>query len=66
MATSGGFPRWPKPLVFFQSTTALPEKIITPSASASASGRCSQCVRSRLTAWPQLMWPQRLPNGLFW
>ena len=51
---------------FFQSTTALPEKIITPFSSARASGRCCQWTRSGLTAWPQLMWPHLSPNGLYW
>jgi hypothetical protein len=54
-ATSGGFPSTPNPDVFFASTTALPEKIITPFSSRSATGRCCQCTKSGLTACPQLM-----------
>ena len=54
----------PKPLVFCQSTTALPEKIMIPFSSWSAIGRCSQWTRSRLTAWPQLMCPHTSPSGL--
>ena len=34
------------PLVLFQSTTALPEKIMTPSSSRKATGRCCQCTMS--------------------
>ena len=39
--------------------------VITPFSSASASGRCFQRTRSRLTAWPQLMCPHVLPCGLY-
>ena len=66
MATIGGFRRVPKPLVLCSSTTALPEKIASSPSSGIATGRCFQCTRSRLTAWPHDMWPHVFPNGLCW
>ena len=68
----GGFSAVPKPLVFCSSTTTEPEKmssIATPFSSnvcGMASGCSSQCTRSVLVAWPQLMLPQRVPCGLCW
>ena len=37
-----------------------------PFSSAIATGRWLQRIRSRLTAWPQAMWPQVSPKGLYW
>jgi hypothetical protein len=39
---------------------------MTPFSSGIATGRWVHRTRSRLTAWPQLMWPQVLGNGLYW
>ena len=44
----------------------LPEKIISVSEQRSATGRWVQVARSSETAWPQDMFPQVLPKGLFW
>ncbi|HWD99105.1 MAG TPA: FtsX-like permease family protein [Bryobacteraceae bacterium] len=48
-----------------QTQTALP-MLSTPFSSRSATGRSCQCRRSRLTTWPQLMWPHSSPNGFYW
>ena len=66
MATIAGFSRVPKPLVLSLSMTALPEKTNSLSSAGMASGSSCQWTRSRLTAWPQEMLPQVLPDGLYW
>ena len=45
----------PKPLLFFLSTTALPEKMPTVLVAGMATGNSFQCTQSVLTACPQEM-----------
>ncbi len=66
MATIAGLSRVPKPLVLSLSTTMLPEKTNSWSSAGIATGSSRQCTRSPLTAWPQEMLPQVVPDGLYW
>ena len=66
MATIAGFPGVPKPVVLPVSTTALPENAISVASCGMATGSSVQCTRSLLTAWPQDMFPQVFPLGLYW
>ena len=52
MATSGGLPGAPKPLLFFASTTALPEKMEIVLVAGIATGNSVQCTQSVLTECP--------------
>ncbi len=66
MATSGGAVSVPNPLLFWLSNTMLPEKMSSCSSQAIATGCSVQSVRFSDVAWPQDMFPQVFPKGLFW
>ncbi len=59
--------RVPKPLLFFASTTALPEKMEIVFVAGMATGNSVQCTQSVLTACPQeMVLAHVVPNGLYW
>ncbi|MDQ0801404.1 hypothetical protein QF050_003043 [Arthrobacter sp. SLBN-112] len=56
----------PSPLVLNSSHTMLPEKMSSESSQLMATGCSVQVRRLVEVAWPQDMFPQTFPNGLFW